>query len=187
MLLMEPSRVRVATCRDTAEAALVRSLLDGHGIAAVVAGEHHASMLGGLAGPAIALDVWVDRGDAERAAALIASLRDEGEIEPVGEEEEDADEVAGPHWELELRKRTGAAVLLALVLTFGTAHLYAGAWGWAIGLAAIELIGLTRLDDDRALGAAMVAAAILVDLIGAVIRVRRAVRAAQMPRAWRIT
>jgi hypothetical protein len=199
-------KVRIATCRDGAEAALVRSLLGAHGIHAVVSGEHHASMLGGLAGPLIALDVWVDREDAEQADALIRSLRDGTEADADDPEDDaaatgaaivdldacdadltrdDRDEIAAgaPHWGLELRKRTGVALLLSVFITFGTGHMYARAWLWGFALAAIEIVGFTQARDDRVLGASLVALAVLVDAIGATVRVRRAVREQQLPRA----
>jgi hypothetical protein len=184
---VESARIRIATCRDSAEAALIRSLLGAHQIAVVVAGEHHAGMLGGLAGPCLALDVWVDRADAERAAELIGSLREGGpDIEPPPDDEgADADDEVGGvvHWGLEQRRRTGAALVLACVVTFGTGHLYAGAYLRAIALAALEIFGLGRLAEQPALGAGLVALAVLADAIGSTLRVRRAIREAQLPAA----
>jgi hypothetical protein len=209
---MEPARIRVASARDNAESALIRSILGAHGIKAVVSGEQHASMLGGLAGPMISLDVWVDREDGERAVALIRQLRDgtpaPGEDDDDDDEDltdvdqpdppashldahdadladEDSDEPDRPvqHWGIESRRRTGVVLLLACCVTFGTAHLYTRAWMRGIALAAIEIVGLRQMGPHAAIGAAMVAGAVLTDLIGAMIRVRRQVRDARLPTA----
>jgi len=170
---MSSERVRVATCSDSAEAAMLRSLLAAHDIDVVIAGEHNASMMVGLAGSYIALDVYVDREDGERASELIRSLREGGEGVEEPPEDEPDDHSVDPHVALETRKRTGAVVLLALCVTFGTAHLYARAWMRGITLAAIELVGIAQVGDNQPLGAAMIAGAIGFDLIGALYLVRR--------------
>jgi hypothetical protein len=181
---MEPARVRVATAANPSEAAMIRSLLAAHEIHAVVSGETHANMLGGLAGPLISLDVWVDREDAEQAAELIAGLRSGEDIEAPPDDDDDDEEERGPHvdWDIERRKRTGVVLLLSCVLTFGTGHMYARAWFRGITLAAIELVGIRQAAaDSRAI--ALIVGAILFDLIGAMILVRRQIRDQQLPRA----
>jgi hypothetical protein len=174
-------KLRVATARDGAEAALIRALLDGHGIHAHVAGEHHASMLGGLAGAMIPLHVWVDAEDAEPAAELIRSMRDD-EVEPgeVDDQDEldpelddDLEDAVDPRLAIEARKRTGIVLLLSCVVTFGTGHLYAGAWPRAVVLAALEGYGFYRLGDAPTLGFAMIASAVVLDAVGAMVLVRR--------------
>jgi hypothetical protein len=183
---MEPARIRIASCADNAEAALIRSLLAGHGIHAHVSGENHASMLGGLGGVMLSLHVWVDREDAETASALIRSIRggaDEIE-EPPAIDDDGEDEGATVHWGVELRRRTGVVLLLSCVITFGTGHLYARAWVRAVALAALEIAGFGQLSDgDPTLGAAMVVIAVVVDAVGAMVRVRAQVRASQLPQA----
>ena len=169
---MQTGRVRVATCSDAAEAAMVRAILDAHDIDVVIAGEHNASVLVGLAGSYVSLDVYVDAEDGERAAELIQSLR---EGEGVDEPPDDDDEAEGPDpgVAIEARKRTGVVVVLALCVTFGTAHLYTRAWMRGITLAAIEVVGLAQISEHPALGAAMIGGALLGDLVGALARVRR--------------
>lgn len=157
---------------------MVRAILDAHDIDVVIAGEHNASMLVGLAGSYVSLDVYVDSEDGERAAELIRSLREgEGVDEPP--DDEDQAEGPDPHVAIETRKRTGAAVLLALCVTFGTAHLYTRAWMRGITLAAIELVGFRQVMDNPPLGAAMIGGAIGFDLVGALVRVRRGRRPAR--------
>jgi hypothetical protein len=203
---MEPARIRIASARDNAEAALIRSILGAHGIKAVVSGEQHASMLGGLAGPMISLDVWVDREDGAHAAELIEQLRsgtpapdddedDEDDDEPtpvteldphdadLGREDPDDRDRPIQHWGIESRRRTGVVLLLACCVTFGTAHLYTRAWMRGFALAAIEIVGLRQIGAHTGIGAAMVAGAVAADLIGAMIRVRRQVRDARLPTA----
>jgi len=174
-------KLQVATCRDGAEAALIRALLDGHGIHAHVAGEHHASMLGGLAGPLIPLHVWVDAEDAEPAAELIRSMRDD-EFVPDEDDQLDAldaeldgelEDAVDPRRAIEQRKRTGIVLLLSCVVTFGTGHLYVGAWPRAFALAGLEAYGFYRLADAPTLGVAMIAGAVVLDVVGAMLHVRR--------------
>jgi hypothetical protein len=68
-------RVRIGTCAGPAEAALVRSVFDAHGVQLLIGAEHHAAMLGGLGGAFVRLDLFVDADDAKEAAALLADLR----------------------------------------------------------------------------------------------------------------
>lgn len=196
------SRVRVATCHDPAEAALVRSMLSAHGVEVVIAGEHHAGMLGMLGGTAIQMDVWVDAEDADQAAALIRELRD-GAATPLADDElpdEDTEtseitEVDEPRpgaslsgapvhtahdteREIALRRGIGVSLLLACCITFGTAHMYTRAWLRGIALAAVELVSFAQLATNPPLGAALFFGAIATDATGAIIRVRRAQRAA---------
>lgn len=193
----DEARVRVASCRDPAEVALVRSVLTAHDIDPLVIGEHHAALFA-VPGGLHALDVWVDRADAERAAELIRSIR-EGVTELDGDDDDpddddELDAVVGDDTasvddpSLELRRRTGAALLLSLAITFGTGHMYARAWMRGIALAAIEIIGFGQFSRSGPMvGATIVLAAILTDAIGSTILVRRAVRAANrrgpLPRA----
>jgi hypothetical protein len=73
---------------------------------------------------------------------------------------------------IERRRRTGAVLLLSVFLTFGTAHMFTRAWLRGIALAGIEVLGLRYLAQGENVGAALVAAAILYDMIGAILRVR---------------
>jgi hypothetical protein len=51
-------------------------MLSARGIAAVVGAENHSSMLGGLGGGFLSLDIWVAEDDSEEAAALLRDLRE---------------------------------------------------------------------------------------------------------------
>lgn len=177
--------MRVATCSNTAEAAMVRAILDAHDIDVMIAGEHNASMLVGLAGSYVALDVYVDGRDAERAAELIRSLREGADPSELPAGSDDGDDEVDPQSALDTRRRTGVVVVLALCITFGTAHLYTRAWMRGITLAAIELVGIGQIGDNRPLGASMIIGAIVLDLVGALIRARRGAvpRRASLPRA----
>ena len=179
---MEPAKVRVARCRDNAEAALVRALLGAHEIDVVISGEHHAAMLGGLAGPFLSLDVWVDREEAERATELIQQMREGVELEP--DDRDDADDT-GPvrHWGIEQRRRTGVVLLLSCVVTFGTGHCYAGAWLRGALLAAVEVVGFTQVPLHPALGASLIVIAVATDLVGALLLVRRSIAESRLPSA----
>lgn len=190
------SRVRIGTCLDPADAALVRSLFSAHGVAVVVGAEHHASLLGPMGASFLSLDIWVDGADREEAVALLQDLRERDER---GDEANDdgADDDRDRHGDpaagdddrdtggrsvqqrIDRRRRTGAVLLLGGCITFGTAHMLTGAWMRGILLAAVEVIGLRQLGDESArhvIGGAAVAAAILADVIGALWRVRAAPR-----------
>jgi hypothetical protein len=176
------SRVRVATCHDPAEAALVRSMLSAHGVEVVIAGEHHAGMLGMLGGQVIAMDVWVAREDAEEATGLIRELR-EGAAEPLPDDDDgEGDAIVASandtHQQIEHRRGVGIALLLACCVTFGTAHMYTRAWLRGITLAAIEIVSFAQLGANPPLGAALFFGAIVTDATGAIIRVRRSRRSA---------
>jgi hypothetical protein len=77
---------------------------------------------------------------------------------------------------IERRRRTGVVLLLACFLTFGTAHMFTRAWGRGIALAGLEILGFMCIGARGDMGGALVAAAILGDLIGALWRVRTAPR-----------
>lgn len=193
-------RVRIATCRDSAEAAVIRSVLTGHDIVVHISGEHHAAMVG-MGAAAIALDVWVDRDDAEDAAALIAELREGGaaaladdEI-PADDTAERADEVS-PDGALVRspvdtlarvgrNKRMVGAALLGLMLQHGTAHLSARAWKRGIALAAVQIVGWRHLAAGNVVVAtALIAGAVVTDVVGALWEIARSTAvAAELPPA----
>jgi hypothetical protein len=83
-------RVRIGTCAGPADAALVRAMFSARGIPVVVGAEHHSSMLGGLGGGFLSLDIWVAEEDSEEASALLRDVRESGvpdddELAPEGE------------------------------------------------------------------------------------------------------
>jgi hypothetical protein len=178
-------RVRVATCSGPAEAALVRAAFEAHGIPLLINAEHHANMLAGLGGAFVPLHVYVAEDDAEQAAALMQELRAESTAddgsestdddgEPADDDESnDAIGAATVGERVERRRKTGVVMLLALCVTFGTAHLYAGATLRAIILAAVEALGIRMVVvGDQRLGALLVASCMALDLVGALWRVR---------------
>ena len=178
-------RVRIGVCTGPADAALVRSMLSAHGIESVVGGEMHANLLGGLGGALIALDITVAAEDADEAVALLRDFRegdegDSGEPGEVGPETEPDAGDSGPDLRFEQRKRIGAALLLAFCITFGTAHMYARAWGRGILLAALELGGFVWLAQARGHGGLLIAGCMLADAFGSVWLIKNALRT-QLP------
>ncbi|HEX7838318.1 MAG TPA: DUF2007 domain-containing protein [Kofleriaceae bacterium] len=188
-------RVRIGTCSNPADAALVRSVFAAHELGVVIGAEHHASLLGPLGGAFLSLDIWVAEQDAEEAWALLHDLRERGAGtapdagDGDGDDDDDevangcADEAAGLpavpsapveslRWRLDRRRRTLAVLLLGSFLTFGTAHLFARAWLRGFALAGLEILGFRYLAAGNALGRVMVTSAIVCDLVGAVWRVR---------------
>ena len=123
-------RVTIGTCANPAEAALVRAAFDAHDIPVVINAEHHASMLGGLGGAFVPLHIYVDEQDVEEAAALLSDLRgpvlaeDEGgPAEPDPDHHHEEAGTSSLRERIHIRRHTGIVVLLALCVTFGTAHM----------------------------------------------------------------
>ena len=65
--------VEVRRCRDQAEALVVRALLDGHGIPAVMRGQLVQSVHPFSVGEAGEVTLFVAAADADRARSLLAS------------------------------------------------------------------------------------------------------------------
>src|SRR5262245_36340404 len=172
-------RVRIGTCSGPADAALVRAAFAAHEIHAVVGAEQHAGMLGGLGGSFLSLDIWVDEQDSEEAIALLRDLRGEGPDDAAehGVEEplppEDEEDEPAVEQRIARRRGTGLVLLLGCCVTFGTGHIATGAWGRGLALAVLEVLGFRTMLGDPALGGAMVAVAIALDLVGAMVRVHR--------------
>lgn len=181
--------VRVATCNDPAETALIRSVLSAHGIEAIIPGEATPTMSMGIA--AFRSAVFVLEEHAEEATELIAGLR-EG-IPEMADEDEDDDAFAGDDAlatkepdvavVVDRRVRMGATVLLALVVTFGTAHMSTGAWKRGFALAAVEVVGIRHLAAGHRWGILLVLGAVLADIAGAIVRVRKRGAPAKLPTA----
>jgi hypothetical protein len=177
-------RLRIGTCADPADAALIRSVFAARGIGVVIGAEHHASLLGPIGGAFLSLDIWVASEDAEEAAALLCDLREghaagRDAAQPDGEAgaappDEDDDELA---YERKLRtdqrQRAGLAILLGCFVTFGTAHMVTGAWARGLVLAATEVVGVRALVVGEKFGTAIILAAVIADLTGALWRLRR--------------
>lgn len=185
------SRVRIGTCSGPADAALVRSLFDAHGVPVVVGAENHTGVLGGLGGSFLSLDIWVDEQDSEDAVALLRDLRErdasgdqadydadhdadyddvDGEA-PAGVSgtNDDARDASGTSVQLrtDRRRRTAFVLLLGCCVTFGTAHMFLRSWMRGLALAALEIVGIRKLWDGHEIGIAVVVAASLADVIGA--------------------
>jgi hypothetical protein len=185
-------RVCIGSCVGPADAAVVRAMLAGHGIASVVTGEQHANVLGGLGGGLISLEIWVAAQDADQAAALLAELRgqtgEDGEAPAEGEADDDEDledeDDAPVEVRVERRKRTGVALLLGACITFGAAHMYAGAWMRGLALAALDIVAIRFLAGEfSAWAAALWIASIVADIVGAWIVIRATIKRTELPTA----
>lgn len=172
-------RTRIGSCHNPADAALVRSAFAAHDIACVIGAEQHANLLGGLHGGLLSLDIWVDDADAETARQLLDEIRAPAADDDLDEDE--AEESRALETRLAVRRSTGVVVLLAICITFGTAHMFTGAWKRGLAFAAVEALGIYYLAHAVAAGGLLVGAAIFVDLFGALARVRTP--APKLPRA----
>ena len=183
------ARVRIGTCSGPADAALVRAAFEAHDIPVLINAEQHASMLGGLGGAFVPLHILVAEEDAEEAAALLRDLREHdheadrdhdpyhepgpGEPDPADFDDADASASAsGVEVRVDRRRRTGVVLLLGLCVTFGTAHMYTGAWLRGLCLAGIEAIAFRYVVVGSKLGTPLLLAAIATDVVGALLRVR---------------
>jgi hypothetical protein len=120
------ARVSIGTCADSADAALVRTALEAHGIHVLINAEHHNSMIGGLGAAAfVPLIIFVDESQAEQAVELLADLRsndrrpDElvGDVEHGDDDESEADAVFLAR--NNRRRRVGTVMVVMLAMAFG--------------------------------------------------------------------
>ena len=166
----------------------MRAAFEAHEIPFVINAEQHASLFGGLGGALVPLHVFVDDEHAEEAAALWKDLvKHPGEpddpesaaeaAEGAEEEEEEEEEQAASELDpIEVRttrrRRTVVVLLLGCCVTFGTAHLFTGAWFRAIALAGLEMLALAYLfGGEVGRGAFLLLAGIATDVLGGLWRV----------------
>ena len=71
-------------------------MFSARGIPVVVGAEHHSSMLGGLGGSFLSLDIWVAAEDSDEASALLRDVREPAgaDSEELGEADEGDDDAA---------------------------------------------------------------------------------------------
>ena len=181
-------RVRIGTCASPADAALIRSVFAARGVGVVIGAEHHASLLGPIGGSFLSLVIWVASDVAEDAVALLRDVREGGpapddadcaadeadaEAAPPDEPDDDGELEQERRVRIEQRRRAGLAILLGCFVTFGTAHMVTGAWARGLVLAAIEVVGVRYLVLGDRSGTAIILAAVIADLTGAMWRLRR--------------
>jgi hypothetical protein len=181
-------RVRIGTCADPADAALIRSVFAARGISVVIGAEHHASLLGPIGGAFLSLDIWVASDEAEEAAALLHDLRTgghavTGDVDEAGEadagaeasppDEDDGELEYERRLRIDQRRRAGLVILLGCFVTFGTAHMVTGAWARGLVLATMQVAGIRYLVLGEKFGTAIILAAVIADLTGALWRLRR--------------
>ncbi|MCX5747572.1 MAG: DUF2007 domain-containing protein [Proteobacteria bacterium] len=169
--------MRIGVCSGPADAALVRSAFSAHDLHVVIGAEQHANLLGGLGGGFLRLDIWVDDEDADEATALLADLRGatpDDTAFPPDDSDEPPDDVDDHELDnrLALRRGTGIAVLTSLIITFGTGHMFTGAWKRGLTLAGLEGLGIWYLAHGVAAGGLLVGGSIFLDLCGALMRLR---------------
>jgi putative signal transducing protein len=68
------------------------------------------------------------------------------------------------------RRRTFVAVMSGMFPGFGTAHLWTGAWGRGLALAALESFGIWQASTGHPLGKIAIASAVLLDICGTIWR-----------------
>lgn len=112
-------RVQIGTCAGPADAALVRAAFEAHHIQVVINAEQHASMLAGLGGAMVPLNIYVSAEDAEQASALLADIRaqarDATDDDESEEDAEDARQLVEIGDQRALRRRRQATVLVIIL------------------------------------------------------------------------
>jgi|GEM_PF-1859136 len=140
--------VPLTTCRDDAEVIGVRSLLESEGIRVFVQGEHHRAVTGQMFGAMVELRVHVPRKDLDEARELLEEIEYAEHLPPEKTDAdpkdrslqrflEEHDEESAPLVEPDLPKnlsprRPWVAVVIALFIPLGLAHLYARRPGRAL-------------------------------------------------------
>ena len=141
--------VPLTTCRDDAEVIGIRSLLEAEGIRVFVQGEHHRAVTGRLFGAMVELRVFVERADLEDARELLEEVEYAEHLPPENveadpkdrslqrflEEHDELERLVEPDLPKNLSpRRPWVAVVIALFVPFGLAHLYARRPGRALVL-----------------------------------------------------
>ena len=142
--------VFVAEAGDTAEASVLRSYLEDHGIYVYVQGENHRGLLGQV-GAYIALRVMVPAAQAGDARSLIAAFHEGVEVEEPPEfrgafRDDGADDPADDleAWRGSARRRTAirAARVFCVMWPAGGGHFVTGAWLGGLALMALTAAGI---------------------------------------------
>jgi hypothetical protein len=175
------SRVRIGTCRDAGEAALIRAVLTAHEIRVFISGENRAMTLG-LGMGIVEQVIWVDAEDAADAAELLHEMREGGTAilpedevpeDDASEEREDEVEPGGAvivssdyaFSKSAARRKIALALLVGVMIGFGTAHMSIRAWWPAACLAFLELCGwILVFGGDAGTGALAILGAIVCDI-----------------------
>lgn len=194
MAKQESRTVSVAMCHSPAEAMMIQAMLSARGIHAIIPGSTAASFT--AAATAFSSRVLVDQADAEQALALIAELRqqaDEGgeALDDEGEEgsahQREEERALEEHFDArELRQRRNrmivASLCLSMMITLGAGHLLQRAWGRAIALIGLELVGLRYLfAGHHTVGAVLFVGAIVLDAVGSAVLASRRFAVAKRP------
>lgn len=163
--------VLVADCHDPAEATVIRTILSMHGIDAVIP---EGASSAGVAAVGFITHVFVPRDRADEARELIAELRSYEKEDAEEEPDEDGAAPVDVAGTIDRRKKIGAAVLFAILIQWGTGHMSTGAWKRGFALAAVQFVGARWLWNGDRNGLFLWVGAIVLDVVGAVMRCTRA-------------
>lgn len=165
--------VTVVVSHDANEAALLKGLLEDHGIVVATPGLEHRGMLG-MAGSFVKIPIKVPRRDLAEAQALLQALNEGGDDDEPDEDESDAIPEEAP-------RRRRIAIFVACVLTFGSGHFYVRQNVAGLVLALIELSAIIVLCGGEPVAAALLAGCVLADIVGSFAAVRRQERELPKP------
>lgn len=161
--------VTVRVSHDANEAALLKGLLEDHGIVVATPGLEHRGMLG-IAGGFVKIPIKVPRRDKAEAEALLEALE--------GSEVDDDEDEAAPE---EAPRRRRIAIFVACVLTFGCGHFYVRQNVAGLVLAIIELSAVLVICSGQPIAVALLVGCVLADITGSFAAVRRQERGLDPP------
>jgi hypothetical protein len=176
---MTAKMVSVGECFGMGDAMLIRSALSAHDIEAVIPGlsSGTAAYTSGFTSK-----ILVDAEHAEEATALIAELRsgasqaidaddDEGGDGADARQDRAAMDDAAPM--MQRRRWAVVTVLAALSVPLGAGHLVNRAFGRALLLGGAQVLAVSYMSAGHRVAAAMVAAVVALDILGALALVRK--------------
>lgn len=161
--------VCIGEARNSVEASLIKTFLNDNGIFCYIQGEGHRSQLG-VIGQYIALNVHVKSDQAKEASVLLNQIFDQRSKTLEERDNPVSSDIVDEH--APRKKRIGVVLLLTFCVTFGTAHLYVGAFGRFLCLACFETIGvfliLGKVEKGISVGIILIICAVVLDCVGAV-------------------
>ncbi len=173
--------VTVVVSHDPNEAALLKGLLEDHGLVVATPGLEHRAMLG-MAGSFVKIPIKVPRRDKAEAEALLAALEEEsdGDADEGTEDGSDALPAEAP-------RQRRVALFVACAMTFGSGHFYVRENAAGLLLLVVEAVALALLCAGEPLGGVVVFGCIVADIGGSLQAVRRQERGqAKLSRASQV-
>ncbi len=179
---MSDDLVTLRRVGDPVEAKMLVDLLAQEDIVAIVPGNEHNAMMGGLLSGALNVPLMVSKEDAERAEAILGALDDYDEVDPEdappsapdlaredagGPYRGGAPDDRGPPPRKKIVAIAAALIMPGVLAAFGSGHFYARSYARGFGLLAIAWTCLFLAISGRTLFILGLPAVVLADIVGA--------------------